>query len=197
MRRVLFAHRSIPAHAIAASRALKAQPVGYGRRKRGPESRPNTTFAGPLFEPRVGIVTLGSPAVINFVPTAEGEHAAASGLPLERASVLLQPRSLLLFDSLAYTAMARPAPRTPFLSRVALCSAHSLKRYRWIVGHSIAATRALTEQPIEPRQEERGLKFVQNDSRRPTESTVSPRSASGRTCATLARAPTRASDQTT
>jgi alkylated DNA repair protein alkB family protein 6 len=55
---------------------------------------------GPLYHPAVAILTLNSHTVFDFWPSAAA--AAAPGTPPAR-SLLLQPRSLLLFGADAYT----------------------------------------------------------------------------------------------
>ncbi len=62
----------------------------------GPTSGIGLHNDGPLFSPRVAIVSLGTPALLRFVPVAAG---AAS----REHTLLLRPRSLLLFTGAAYT----------------------------------------------------------------------------------------------
>jgi hypothetical protein len=59
---------------------------------------------GPLFVPRVAIVSLGSPAVLRFRPTAT-DPAGGIGAPQpdDTLQVLVQPRSLIVFAGAAYT----------------------------------------------------------------------------------------------
>ena len=62
---------------------------------------------GPLFDDSVAILTLGSPAVLHFwainpaSPTTNGWAAVEGRSPV--CSVLLEPRSLLVFSGAAYT----------------------------------------------------------------------------------------------
>eukprot|EP01051_Picozoa_sp_SAG22_P018678 SAG22_NODE_3215_length_1852_cov_1.387336_2_plen_262_part_00 len=73
---------------------------------------------GPLFEPVAAILTLGSPAVLHFWPrpppaaagAAAGASAAENGWAAVDGvepvcSVLLEPRSLLVFGQAAYTTL--------------------------------------------------------------------------------------------
>ena len=75
---------------------------------------------GPIFEARVAIVSLGTPAVLHFWPVPKNDAGvsvgsgwrAISGDVEPACSVLLQPRSLLVFSAEAYTHMLhgiRPA----------------------------------------------------------------------------------------
>jgi hypothetical protein len=57
---------------------------------------------GPLFAPRVAIVSLGDPALLRFVPTAAAGPAAAAAA-LGEHTLLQRPRSLLVFAGAAYT----------------------------------------------------------------------------------------------
>lgn len=66
---------------------------------------------GPLYRPKAAIVSLGSPAMLDFftaVGPAPGDRKIAEpvseGMLLRRvASVVLEPRSLLIFSGAAYT----------------------------------------------------------------------------------------------
>lgn len=63
---------------------------------------------GPLFEPRVAIVSLGTPTLLYFTDSAA--DPVAEGPP---RSVLLRPRSLLVFTGHAYTHMRHGIPPLP------------------------------------------------------------------------------------
>jgi alkylated DNA repair protein alkB family protein 6 len=66
---------------------------------------------GPAYEPKVAIVSLGSPAVLRFWRRRrrrEGDDDEASGVPVPGvdapdASVLLEHRSLVVFEGEAYS----------------------------------------------------------------------------------------------
>jgi hypothetical protein len=58
---------------------------------------------GPLYHPAVAILSLGAPAVIRFWRRPEEGGAVQPGSQAPEASLLLMPRSLLLFSGEAYS----------------------------------------------------------------------------------------------